>query len=61
MLLESASWGVKEKNVVIIEKNNENMIRYICNVEIEESHERTLTESKIAIVWSSRKKVLGWQ
>ena len=35
------------------------MVGWIFNVRLEESHERIFTESKIAMVWLSIKKVRG--
>lgn len=55
MLLGSAPWPDKEKNVIRIRRNDTNVVRWMCNVRLEEYHGRMFRKSKIAVVCSSRK------
>ena len=50
------SWSVKEKNVTRIGRNNAAMVRWMCDVRLEEYHAKMFAESNIAMVRSSIKK-----
>ena len=58
-LLRSVSCSVKENNMMESGRDSATFVRHVCKVRLEEHHERMFTESKIAMVMSSRKNGRG--
>ena len=50
MLLGSASWPLKENNVIIIGRYDAAMVRWMCHVKLDEYHERMFAKSKTAMI-----------
>ena len=46
----SACSAIKGKNVINIGRNNATIVRWLCDVRLEKSHERIFTVSKLAMI-----------